>query len=167
MTPSHLAFAAGLLPGNENWPCAAKLDLGDEITRLSLMEHQADTAWDRIGNWSLPQVDHENELRDALIAYQLDEPETFQAGLLLVYSAYYSHPQVLAVIEQRSGYAARAPQPQGHPIDLPGLDPTPLTAGSAPLWREDGTQRARIVREAQALDPDRIWTEEEISTWPM
>lgn len=167
MTPAQSIFAAGLLSGNDFWPCAADLELDEEIERLAAADDPASAAWDRIRSWSLPERDREAELHEALIGYQRDEPEVFQAGMLLVYSAYYSHPRVLEVIEARCGYAARPPQPQGHPISLPGLDPTPSTVGAAPLWREDGTERARMVREAQAHDPDRIWTEEEISTWPM
>lgn len=166
MTPSQRTFAAGLLPGNESWPCAADLDLDGEVDRLAASDERAQEAWVRIAAWSLPDRHRGGELHEALLARERDEPEVFAAGLLLVYSAYYSHPRILEVIEDRCGYVARPPQPQGHPISLPELDPTPSTAGSAPVWREDGTEQARIVREAQAHDPDRIWTEEEIATWP-
>ena len=166
MTPSQRAFVAGLLPGGGPWPCAADLDLDAEIGRLAATDDRGATAWAAIADLALPEPRDADALHAALTGLERDRPEVFGPALLLVYSAYYAHPAVLRVIEERCGYAARPPQPQGHPIVLAGPDPLPPTTGGAPQWREDGTAVAREVRARQAQDPARIWTEEEIATWP-
>ena len=165
MNPSQTSFVAGLLPGNDAWPCAGDLPLEAEINRLAAQDEASSLAWRTIAGWTLPDRSQAEDLHRELQGRQSEDPVTFQHGLLLVYSAYYSHPSVLALIEQRCGYAARPPQPQGHPVVLAGPDRLPSTVGAAPMWREDGTERARLVHEAQAADPEKIWTEEEIATW--
>lgn len=166
MTPGQERFMAGLLPGNDVWPGAVDLDLASRIDELTAQDAQAKEAWARVGDWVLPDSLDVDGLALAMREYEAAQPGVFAAALLLVYSAYYSHRDVLVIVEDRCGYAARAPQPLGFPVRSPGTDPRPATTGSAPLWREDGTDRAREINRMQTEEPDRIWTEEEIATWP-
>lgn len=167
MTATHETFMAGLLPGNDIWPCAADLDLTPHIERLLCEDPVAADAWAAVGGWALPDRGAPEDVQKALRQYESTDPESFASAMLLVYAAYYTHPRILDLIEGRSGYPARPPQPVGHPVQLDGPDPIPATAASAPLWRADGTTRGRQIRSMQSQDPERIWTEEEIAAWPM
>ncbi len=167
MTSSHETFMAGLLPGHDVWPCAVDLDLLPRIDRLAGEDPDAARAWATVSGWSLPDRSSPEDVHSALRLYESSDPATFSTAMLLVYTAYYTHPIVLDLIEQRSGYPARPPQPVGHPVRFDGPDPIPASSGSAPLWRSDGTTRGSEIRSMQAEDPERIWTEEEIAAWPM
>lgn len=166
MTQTHGEFMAGLLPGSGVWPCAADVDLTMTIDRLIAQDADTAAAWAAVGTWELPPRRESERLQDALRSYERTQPETFAAAMLLVYSAYYSHPDILVIVEQQCGYPARPPQPMGHAVHTIAADPRPSTAGRPPLWREDGTDRGREIHRRQAEDPERIWTEEEIAAWP-
>lgn len=158
---------AGLLPGSDRWPAAVELDLSQGIARLLEEDELAARSWREISEWTLPSRSQPEELTVSLQEFERMSPEVFAQGLLLVYSAYYSHPSVLRLVEQTSGYPSRPPQPLGHQVLLAGPDPDPSSIGAMPKWRDDGTRRSAEVRAQQAQDPERIWTEEEIATWPM
>lgn len=170
MTPASLpgldSLLAGLLPGDGNWPNAADLDLEEEIIRLAQRVPERQAALSRLRDLNLPPRSETDSLQQALEQLESVEPATFGALLLLAYGAYYAHPSVLALIEERCGYAARPPMPLGHPIRLDRPDPLPATAGGPPTWRLDGTGAAEQVQIMQAADPDRVWTYEEIRSWP-
>lgn len=158
---------AGLLPGSERWPGAVELDLSSRISRLLEENQVAARSWSEISEWTLPPRSDLERLTAGLREYERTAPDVFAQGLLLVFSAYYSHPDVLRIVEEVSGYPSRPPQPLGHQVLRPGPDPEPSSIGAMPMWRDDGTQRSREVRAQQAQDPERMWTEEEIATWPM
>lgn len=165
--PGLASVLAGLLPGDGPWPCAADLDLQPVIERLADTSPSQRAALDRLADINLPDRTDPDALRSTLEQLAADDPAMFGALMLLAYGAYYAHPHVLAVVEARCGYAARPPLPTGHPILLPGPDRTPATAGGPPTWREDGTSAAARIRAQQEQDPTRVWTMEEIWSWPM
>ncbi len=78
------------------------------------------------------QAGRETALR-AVAEYQ---PADIAAVVNLIYTAYYTDPDVLALIEKRTGYHAGPPQPRGY--ELPLFDAAALarTQQSAPIWRE-------------------------------
>ena len=159
------SLLAGLLPGNGSWPCAADLDLEPAIASLAASSDAYAEALHLLAEVELPPRTDPDALEQALTELQARQPAAFGSLMLLAYGAYYAHPAVLAVVEERSGYPARPPMPSGHPVLLAGPDRTPATAGGAPSWRLDGTPTAERVRELQAADPQRVWTQEEIWSW--
>lgn len=163
MNLTHIYFLSGVLPGDGDWPCAGDLDYSE--TPISPNAAML-AAWRRIADWPLPTPSDRQSLTDTLRALETSQPEDFGQGLLMAYGLYYSHPVVLGVIEQRSGYSARPPQPQGHPVVLPGLDERPLTDPKDVSWRADGTPQSTRIRRIQQTQPDREWTAKEIATWP-
>jgi hypothetical protein len=157
MTAGRLApFLAALLPGDGHWPSADRLDLDLTAAAASPVSAAALAAVAE-----LPPADPVA----ALTALADRDPATFGAFQVAVYGAYYSHPSVLLVIEERCGYPARAPQPSGHVVPLAGPDPLPTCVGAAPRWRADGTGIADRILAEQAADPDRVWTREDIEQW--
>lgn len=166
MNRSQLSFLAGILPGEDGWPCAADLDLGDAISERQSQEMSGPSVWNVIGELHLPEADEPDALHQALREVAANTPHIFSEALVLAYDAYYAHPAVRALIAQRCGYSDRTPQPLGRPVDLDGPDPQPRSRGTSPLWRSDGTVAANWVRQTQEDNPDRSWTEEEISAWP-
>jgi len=124
-------------------------------------------AWERISKWALPPREKAEALAEALTTFERAHPDDFAQGLVMAYGMYYAHPNVLKVVEHRSGYAARPPQPQGHLVVSADTGEHPMTNPAEVLWRNDGTSQSEQVRMIQQTDPDRVWTIEEISTWPM
>ena len=72
----------------------------------------------------------------ALEALEAEDPERFGAVVIAAYSGYYTHPDVLAVIEAERGYKARPPQPGGY--DLAAFDDAILAVPRArpPSYRD-------------------------------
>jgi hypothetical protein len=64
------------------------------------------------------------------------EPAAMDAVVNLVYTAYYTDPDVLAGIEALTGYHAGPPQPRGY--DLAPFDPDAVSRVRLldPIWRE-------------------------------
>lgn len=73
---------------------------------------------------------------DALGSVADAEPAAVAAVVNLTYTAYYTDPTVLGLVERHTGYNAGPPQPSGY--ELPVFDPAVLsrTRRSAPIWRE-------------------------------
>ena len=81
----------------------------------------------------LGQVDRESALRDI----ESSQPHEFASVVNMVYTAYYTQPQVLAGISERTGYNPGPPQPSGYhlePFDDHLLAPV---RGRTPMWRSD------------------------------
>ena len=63
-------------------------------------------------------------------------PDAFDTVLKACYSAYYTDPGVRQIIEQKTGYEARPPQPLGYemePFDESLLEPV---RARGPIWRK-------------------------------
>ena len=124
-----------LLPGGEGFPAASAIGLSDRIRanpRLS-------AAWDAV----LPHLDGRAD-DDGLREVEAAHPGLFGAAVVAAYSAYYTAPEVLAVIEAKTGYTASPPQPEGY--RLAAFDPAMLAEPSsrAALWRDprEATERS-------------------------
>jgi hypothetical protein len=113
------AVLESLLPGAGAWPGAPALGLEADAWRLAAtVDGHVDTVrttLDELGPEfaSLDASEREARLR----ALEAGDPARFAVLKLLAYDAYYTHPAVLAVLEQRCGYPARPPQPDGHELE--------------------------------------------------
>lgn len=73
---------------------------------------------------------------EALRAVEAADPLAFAGLLNLAYNAYYTQEPVLRLIERRTGYAARPPQPLGY--ELAPFDESVLAVvrQREPFWRK-------------------------------
>lgn len=122
-----------LIPGDDDFPSAGSLGL-----------HEALLAHDRFGapyaavSDLLPEefanlstearARHINEIESR-------EPDLFNGLIVGVYSLYYTHAAVSAVIERLTGHTARPPQPDGHPLEPFDSRLVAIPAGRARLYR--------------------------------
>jgi len=120
-----------LLPGDAEFPAAGTLTLdmaGHERFGPALVAVQA----------LLPEgFDTQSpEARiTTLQGIEAAHRSEFDALILGLYSLYYTHPEVSAVIRNVTGHSGAPPQPLGH--DLAPFDPAMLAipAARAPLYR--------------------------------
>lgn len=135
------ALADVLLPGDENWPSGAELDLTESVQALSALVpghtqsiHELEQA---LGSAfvELPPL----QRHAALTAVDRERPDLFGVARLVVFDAYYRHPRVLLVLADRCGYRAQPPQPAGFPLE--DFDPSVLATvrAMAKRWRDDTT----------------------------
>lgn len=162
------AAASTLLPGNADWPDGGTLGLADRMIARAAGTPRFRAALDEFLRQPDEGLSPEagSAARDeAMAALQARDPGVFGLLLMVVYDAYYTHPDVLALISARTSTRPGPPQPEGH--RLPLLAPRDLTRvqQSGVRWRDDGEPAARAVRDAQVADPDRVWSEEEIASW--
>lgn len=159
MPPDRLSLVLDrLLPGTaDGWPAAGGLGLEGEVRALWARPMDDGTDPDRalddllatlgpvFGSASDPAAGaaREAEQTAALERLEAAEPAAFGRLVAAAYTAYYVDPRVRAVVEARTGYPARPPQPDGYP--LPPFDEALLEAQRrrAPFWRpaDDGSGR--------------------------
>lgn len=113
------AVLASLLPGDREWPSAASTGLpawfGERAAKTPAL---ADTvSWLRA---SLPPTfptrspaEREADLK----ACEAKDPLKFSVLMTEASNGYYTDPGVLAVIERKTGFPARPPQPMGHRLE--------------------------------------------------
>jgi hypothetical protein len=111
-----------LLPGGEGFPPASAIGLADWLDGHPDWAEAAQAVLA-----ALPEGFAQGE--PAARAGMLRDVETVDSALFGrmltgVYSGYYIHPAVRAVIAARTGYPARPPQPEGYA--LPAFDPALL-----------------------------------------
>jgi len=155
------AFADTILPGNLKWPKASEV-LEFPIPYLSNVEFLPEVLsleiWKRL-------VGSSPESRQVICAeLERDLASVFQTLLAMIFSAYYSHPTVLALIEAEHSYPARPPMPEGQTF-IALTKPPVLPSATTPLWRKDGTDTCEKVFAMQKTDPTKEWKLEEIMTW--
>lgn len=135
---SHLAILLDLMiPGDGVFPLPSQLDLAETMAgherfgamaEVMLATLPADFAV-RSGAGQIAEIER----------VERDMPGVFDPFVVALYSLYYVHPEVLAAVESTSGYAARAPQPEGYvlkPFD-PAIVAIPAARG--PQYRDAGT----------------------------
>jgi hypothetical protein len=126
-----------MIPGDEVFPQPSQIDLAAAMT-----SHERFGAMAEAMLAALP-TDFATQARDGQIAaieqIERDRPAVFDPFVVGLYSLYYVHPSVLTAVEHTSGYAARAPQPEGYvlkPFD-PAIVAVPAARG--PQYRDAGT----------------------------
>lgn len=126
-----------LLPGDASWPAAGMLGLSDRVAALAELDP---THPDLLGDALLELgadfagIGFEDRTK-RLASLENDHPEPFGVLLLLCYNAYYTDLTVLKVVESRTGYEARPPQPLGYhmePFDESLLE---KVRARPPFWR--------------------------------
>jgi hypothetical protein len=111
-----------LLPGGEGFPAGSAIGLAGWLRGRADFAAPAQAVLDLLplGFAAASSAERAAALRD------LEHLAAFDRLLVGAYSGYYVHPDVIAVIAERTGYPARPPQPEGY--DLPPFDPTLLDA---------------------------------------
>ena len=122
-----------LLPGDADWPSAGSLDLAEAV------RGDIDAAALTAILEALPAGFAGSDAaarEDALRAIETAQPASFDRLVAAAYLAYYTDSRVRIVIERRTGYAARPPQPLGY--ELEPFDEALLDARKrrAPFWRK-------------------------------
>jgi hypothetical protein len=122
-----------MIPGDADFPAASAVGLHDALVahdRFAAPYKQILALLPDAFNGGTPE-------RRAVVVTKIEtaNPDIFNGLTVGVYSLYYTHPQVAAVIESLTGHSARAPQPAGHP--LAPFDPAlvAIPAARAPLYR--------------------------------
>ena len=134
MDTALTAALVTLLPGDDRFPAATAIGLARRLLALDHLRPAAEAAVARLpSNFAALSADDRTQ---ALKAWEAADPQGFGAFVIAAYSAYYTHSNVLAAVEQATGYAARPPQPEGYA--LPAFDEAivavPRRRGG--LWRD-------------------------------
>ena len=146
------AVADTLLPGNEHWPSAGSLDLGPKADELAALVVGHAVALDALLG-SLPDdfASFDAKSRnETLRRIEVETPDLFAVGRVLVFDAYYRHGAVLRVLAIRAGYRGGAPQPDGFALERFDLAALTRIRTMLPRWRPDGSanaDRALIAQE--------------------
>lgn len=126
-----------MIPGDADFPPPSRIDLADAMATHERFGAMADAMIA-----ALP-ADFSTRPKEAQIAVvesvEREKAAVFDPFMVALYSLYYVHPAVLAAVERASGYAARAPQPEGYvlkPFD-PAIVAVPASRG--PQYRDAGT----------------------------
>jgi hypothetical protein len=144
------ALLSTLIPGDGGFPAAGALD-------LPLDGHPRFGAPLAAVLAALPEgfAGLASEAREhALAAVEAADPAAFSALQVGLYSLYYTHPEVTAVIARETGYAARPPQPEGHALAPFTPDLVAVPAARAPHFRRPpGFDPSRLPPK-EAADAD-------------
>jgi len=127
-----------LLPANGELPAAGAMGLVGEV----LLDAQWAPEFAESLDWLSERLPATfaasglDERVEVLSALETAEPRIFANIVNLAYNAYYTNPQVLALIERESGFTATPPQPGGY--ELEPFDPAILATISQrePFWRK-------------------------------
>lgn len=127
-----------LLPGDPGtgWPAAGALGLAEKAHQMAVERGDADRLATILQ--ALPSgFDYASEDVQvaALKTLEADQPDDFDLLILYAYGVYYTDPRVRDVVEARTGYPNRPPQPQGY--ELPPFDGRLLdkVKQRPPFWR--------------------------------
>lgn len=127
-----------LLPGDPEaeWPAAGSLGLADRVRSMAAERGEAERI-DEVQDLLPAEFDEQAEHRQiaALETLETNDPDAFGLMILYAYGAYYTDPRVRKVVEDRTGYPARPPQPDGY--ELPPFDERLLekVKQRPPFWR--------------------------------
>jgi hypothetical protein len=111
-----------LLPGGDGFPRAGALNLGDWLRGRA---EWAATVHAVVAILPAEFCDvHAEERAGILLDVESHYPDLFARMIVGVYSGYYTHPVVRAVIDLHTGYPIRPPQPKGYALQA--FDPAVL-----------------------------------------
>lgn len=127
-----------LLPGDPGagWPAAGTLGLADKARQMAAERGDADRLAGVLAALTA-DFDEGSEAGQvaALKALEADQPDAFDLLILYAYGVYYTDARVRDVVEARTGYPNRPPQPEGY--ELPPFDERLLdkVKERPPFWR--------------------------------
>ena len=126
MTDRLAAVLATLIPGSAEWPSGATVA---GMVAADLAGAEAPVLAALPGDFAAGD-------EEVLKAIEAANPAAFERVVTALYIAYYTDPAVRRVLEARTGYEARPPQPLGY--ELPPFDDTLLDRQRerAPFWRD-------------------------------
>ena len=135
-----IAMLDCLIPGDATgWPAAGQHGLSNRFLELldSLFE-QADKYLEIMlaelpDNFSALSTEQQTA---CLSSIESTQPDAFEAVLRACYAAYYTDPRIRQILEKKTGYEARPPQPDGYhlpPFDESLLEPV---RARGPIWRK-------------------------------
>jgi hypothetical protein len=129
-----------LLPGGEGFPSASEAGASDWILTEERLLLPLRALADKVPR------DFEAMTQAAraemLAVLEAKFPSLFSDAVVASYSAYYTRPGVLAVIEAECGYKARAPQPGGYDVSPFDPDLLAIPRSRAASWRNPRTEEA-------------------------
>ena len=133
-TADLTALLDALLPGGEGFPSASAIGLAVWIDGHERFAPVVQDLLDRLPD-GFATMSGDKRMR-TIETVESEHSSLFGSALVAAYSGYYTHPDVLAVIEARCGYKAQPPQPGGY--QLPAFDEAilALPRTRAPLWRD-------------------------------
>jgi hypothetical protein len=112
------AMLSALLPGNGEWPSASDTHVATFLTRRASELRDLARALDSVCD-VLPSDFAGRDLdarTSALRAAEARLPDAFAQIVTEAYRGYYTDPRVLALIERKTRYPARPPQPLGRAV---------------------------------------------------
>lgn len=136
MDPRLMALLDGIVPPRGDLPGAGGLDLQGAVMADARGSGREEDLHAILGE--LPEgIGSMSPLeRDACLRAVAERaPIPFASVVNMVYTAYYTDPRVLHALEQRTGYQASPPQPNGY--RLASFDDQLLERARqrAPMWR--------------------------------
>ena len=129
-----------LVPGDtDGWPAAGQHGLAPKM--LELLEKLSVDGRQQLAIFlsqlpeNFPALSTEEQI-EILKTIELSNPDCFETILKACYSAYYTDPEIRRILELKTGYEARPPQPLGYnmlPFDERLLEPV---RARGPVWRK-------------------------------
>ncbi len=126
-----------LLPGDEWWPAAGVLGLADRVMELADLDpSHPGLVFEALSLLPADFRELEGEARTAAMErLETGRSAIFGVLQLLAYNAYYTDARVLDVVESRTGYEARPPQPLGYVLEPFDESLLEKVRARAPFWR--------------------------------
>ncbi|WEK50209.1 MAG: hypothetical protein P0Y66_21605 [Candidatus Kaistia colombiensis] len=126
-----------LIPGDGTFPLPSQLDLAAAMASHERFGAMAAHMIEALpGDFDLLSKDEQVEI---IRRIETEASSTFDPFMVGLYSLYYVHPMVLAAVETTSGYAARAPQPDGYWLKPFDSAIVAIPAARGPQYRDAGT----------------------------
>ncbi len=129
-----------LIPGDTyDWPPAGQHGLAPKM--LELLETLSVDGREQLAIFlsqlptNFPALSKDEQI-NSLKIMEVANPDAFETILKACYSAYYTDPEIRRILEQKTGYEARPPQPLGYemlPFDESLLEPV---RARGQIWRK-------------------------------
>ena len=129
-----------LVPGDtDGWPAAGQHGLAPKM--LELLETLSVDGRQQLAIFlsqlptNFPALSKDEQI-NSLKIMEVANPDAVETILKACYSAYYTDPEIRRILELKTGYEARPPQPLGYdmlPFDESLLEPV---RARGPIWRK-------------------------------
>ncbi|NNM01312.1 MAG: hypothetical protein HKO62_11220 [Gammaproteobacteria bacterium] len=126
-----------LVPGDAPWPGAGGMGLAEAVMADAGIDRQAGLIDEVLS--ALPDSfdTAASDVRIRMLrAVEAEHEAAFAATVRHTYNVYYSHPEVLAVLESLTGYPARPPLYAGYAMEPFNPDVLATQRDRQPFWRK-------------------------------